>query len=156
MRSLFAFLSLLFLLAPAAALGGSTYQTTLVPDEADTSPGFSAKGSSIKIVSKGNLRLKGKIKRVVDDTGDRVTTDPKDGNDDYCVEIDLFVAATGNPGTSQICFDVKNGNAKFKHKLGGGPALAGAQKGDAVTVREVRVLDGEGNVIGSGGVALRN
>jgi hypothetical protein len=156
MRPFSIVIPLLFMLAPGAALGGSFYQTTLVPDEADATPGFRANGSSIKIVSSGNLRLKGKIKGVVDESGNEVTTDRNDGDDDYCVEIDLFVAATEEEGTAEVCFDVKKGNGTFKANLGGEPALAGATTGNAVTVGEVRVLDGAGEVIGSGGVALRN
>ncbi len=52
---------------------GGKYQTTLVPNVAGTHPGFSATGSSIKMQ---NGRVTGKIKGVVDGTGNRVTTDP--------------------------------------------------------------------------------
>ena len=159
MRKLFvlAWLGIVLLLLPAAAwAGGSSFQTSLVPDMADTEPGFRANGSSIKIVSSGNLRVKGKLKGVVDDEGDPVTTERNDDGDDYCVEIDLFVPATEEEDTLALCFDLKKGNGSFKGRLGGGPAFAGAQRGDGVTIREIRVLDGDGTVIGSGGVALRN
>ena len=63
-----------WLAAPASAEAAATsYQTSLVPIEADAAPGFSTNGSSIKIIS-GNhqLQVKGKIKRIVDENG-RVT-----------------------------------------------------------------------------------
>ena len=158
MRLVSLLVPLLFALAPGAALAApnTSFQAALVPDEADATPGFRAAGSSIKIMSAGQLRLMGKIKGVVDASGDDVTTDPGDGDDDYCIEVDLFVAATDQAGTAEVCFDLRNGNGTFKAHLGGEPALAGAAKGDAVTVREIRVLDGAGEVIGSGGLALRN
>jgi hypothetical protein len=159
MRQAFLLVSILLGLAPGAAWAGNTsYQTSLVPDFADP-PTFRANGSSIKIVSVGNVRVMGKLKGVVDADGDPVTTDEKDPNDVYCVEIDVFVQSVGNDGTasmSETCFDVKNGNAHFRGKLGQELANLGAQKGNGVTVREIRVFDSGGNRIGSGGVALRN
>jgi hypothetical protein len=157
MRLLSVLAPVLFLLAPGGALAAATmFQASLVPNESEATPGFRASGSSLKLVSAGNLRLMGKLKGVVDGSGDEVTTDPGDPDDDYCVEVDLFVAATAQAGTAEVCFDVRNGNASFKANLGGEPALAGSAKGDGVTVREIRVLDGAGLAIGSGGVALRN
>jgi hypothetical protein len=160
MRQIFVLFSILLGLAPGAAWAGNTsYQTSLVPDYADTMNGFRADGSSIKIVSSGNMRVMGKLKGVVDANGDPVTTDQKDPNDVYCVEIDFFVQSVGTEGTasmSEICFDVKNGNARFSGRLGQELANLGGQKGSGVTVREIRVFDSGGNRIGSGGVALRN
>jgi hypothetical protein len=75
-----AFLGLLISAAWLAAAGpiqaATTYKASLVPVEANTTPGFSARGSSIKIVSNNQLRIKGKIKGVVDVDGNRVTTQP--------------------------------------------------------------------------------
>lgn len=159
MRQIVLLVSILLGFAPAVAFAGNTsYQTSLVPDFADP-PSFRANGSSIKIVSSGNLQVKGKLKRVVDADGDPVTTDPMDGNDVYCVEIDFFVQSVGTEGTesmSEICFDVKKGNAQFRGKLGQELTNLRVQKGSGVTVREIRVFDREGSRIGSGGVALRN
>ncbi len=96
-----AFLGLLISAAWLAAAGpiqaATTYKASLVPVEANTTPGFSARGSSIKIVSNNQLRIKGKIKRVVDVDGNRVTTQPGDLDDDYTVEIDVFVPAADLP-----------------------------------------------------------
>jgi hypothetical protein len=160
-RLLFAASVLPSLLAPAVALAGSSYQTTLVPVTADSQPGFSSKGSSIKIVSSGNLKIKGKLKRVVDESGDRVTTDRNDGGDDYCVQIDLYVPAIGIDAlmTVEIPFDLNNGNGTFKENLNPGGPVAGAQKGDAIVVQEVRVLDSctrERVPFGYDGVAMKN
>lgn len=156
LRALLAFGTLL-LLAPGVAWAGATsFQTSLVPDVANTTPGFRAEGSSLKIVSSGNLRVRGKLKGVADAQGDPVTTNRNDDGDDYCVELDLFVAATDQAGTVTLCFDVRKDNASFKGKLGGGPVFADAEKGDGVSVREIRVLDSAGDVIGSGGLSLRN
>lgn len=147
-----------WLAAPASAEAAATsYQTSLVPIEADATPGFSTNGSSIKIIS-GNhqLRVKGKIKRIVDENGDRVTTVRSDSDDDYVVEIDLFVPATDESDTVSIPFDLKNGNGTFQTRVNRGDSIfAGAAKGDGVVIEAVRVLDASGTLIGAGGVSLR-
>jgi len=147
-----------WLAAPASAEAAATsYRTSLVPIEADAAPGFSTNGSSIKIISGNNqLRVKGKIKRVVDENGDRVTTDRSDSDDDYVVEIDLFVPATDESDTVSIPFDLKNGNGVFRtHVKRGDPIFAGAMKGDGVVIESVRIFDASGTLIGGGGVSLR-
>jgi hypothetical protein len=138
---------------PALAQAGTTYKTSLVPDQEGTTPGFSAKGS--KLILRDQLKLKGGIKTVVDGLGERITTDSEDPGDDYSVEVDLFVPATALGGTVTMSFDLKNGNGKFSADLTGNPILAGALPGDAVTVKEVRVKDSSDTVIGTGGIALR-
>jgi len=142
----------LIVLSGAAGVAGTKYQTSLVPNAAGTMPGFAAQGSSIKIDGHGNL--KGKIKNVVDGTGNRVTTDPTDSADNYTVEIDLAVPATAGGGTVIVSFDLKNGNGTFALSITGDPALAGAAVGDGVAVNAVRVKDSTGTVIGVGGVAV--
>jgi len=132
---------------------GTKYQTTLVPDVAGTNPGFSASGSSIKIM--GNLSVKGKLKKVTDGTGALVTTDPLTPGDEYSVEIDLSVPHTGVSGTVELAFDLVNGNGKFSAaSLSADPALAGAATGDGVAVLAIRVKDSAGAVIGRGGFAM--
>lgn len=158
MRRHFVLVSLLslLLLTPGAASAASSFRTSLVPDVEGTTPGFRANGSSIMIMSSGNLRVKGKLKGVVDDQGDRVDTNPNDDGDDYCVAIDLFVPVTAQAETVEICFELRNGNGTFHETLAG--VLNTAEPGDGVTVREIRVLrelDGTPEVIGSGGVLLR-
>lgn len=136
--------------APAAA--GTKYQTSLVPNVAASTPGFSQKGSSIKIDD--HRALKGKIKKVVDGTGALVTTDPMNPADNYTVEIDLAVPATTLSGTTVVSFDVKNGNGTFAADLTADPTLAGAVAGDGVAINGVRVKDPNGTVLGVGGVSL--
>ena len=99
---------------PSVAQAGTKYQSNLTPDTAASDPGFSAKGSSIKIDDL--LRVKGKIKGVIDG-GMVVTTDPLDAGDDYYVEIDVRAVDTGNQATVTIFFDLKNGNGKFSAVL---------------------------------------
>jgi hypothetical protein len=140
-------------LTPALAQAGTTYKTSLVPNVADTTPGFSARGS--KILLRDQLVLKGAIKGVVDVGGNRRTTDSGVAGDEYSVEVDLFVPATVQSGTVTIPFDLKNGNGKFRLDLTGDPILAGAEPGDGITVLGVRVKDDLGAEIGTGGIALR-
>lgn len=140
-------------LASSQAFAGTKYQTSLVPDVAGTNPGFSAKGSSIKVDDQ--LRLKGKIKNVVDAAGLRVTTDGVPSLDDYSVEVDLSVPATGASGTLVVPFDLTNGNGKFSLDFSADPILAGAASGDGVRVLGVRVKDSSGTVMGGGGFAIR-
>jgi len=135
---------------PVAA--GTKFQTSLVPTVAGTPPGFSASGSSLFI--DGHRQLKGKIKKVVDGAGLLVTTDGTPSLDDYRVEIDLTVAATATTGTAVVKFDVKNGNGKFSASLSGDPVFTGAAVGDGVAVTGIRVKDGSGTVIGTGGFAV--
>jgi hypothetical protein len=144
--------SVLALCVPALANAGTKYQANLTPDEAADMPGFTANGSSIKIDDR--LRAKGKIKRIVDDQGALVTTDPLDGNDDYWVEIELHVLSTDLEDTVTIFFDVKNGNAKFSADLSADPVFAGAIMGDGVEVDGVRVYSPT-DEIGRAGIAIR-
>ncbi len=155
MRRHFVLVSLLglLLLAPGAAWAASSFRTSLVPDVEGTTPGFRANGSSIMIVSSGNLRVKGKLKGVVDDQGDRVDTEPNNELDDYRVEIVLYVPDADQEVTVEIRFDLRNGNGTFKRQLTG--MSLPAEGGRGITVREILVIDGAGNVIGSGGVSLR-
>jgi hypothetical protein len=144
--------------APAPAGAASTFHpTSLVPHEADTAPTFSTPGSSLKLISgNGRLKVKGKLKRVVDASGDRITTDRSDPDDDYAIEIDLSVPATGATETVAIAFDLKNGNATFRTDVKrNAPLFDGAEKGDAVIVDAVRIFEPTGALIGVGGVALR-
>ena len=138
--------------SPAHA--GSKYQTTLVPTTATSQPGFSAKGSSIKI--DGHRALKGKIKKVVDGAGMLVTTDGVPSSDDYTVEVDLAVPATAATGTVSVKFDLGNGNGKFAADISGDPVFTGATLGDGVSVLAVRVKDNALTpaVIGTGGIAV--
>jgi hypothetical protein len=131
---------------------GSKYQTTLVPNQANTMPGFSASGSSIKI--DGHRMLKGKIKNVVDIGGNRVTTDPMVATDNYSVEMDLEVPATAATGTVSVSFDLKNGNGNFAADVSGDAVFSGAATGAGVAVNAVRVKDAGGTVIGRGGIAI--
>ena len=146
---------LTFTLPASPAAAGTTYQASLVPIESGTAPGFSARGSSIKIVESGKLRLKGKIKRVVDAAGDRVTTDRGNAADDYSIEVKFFVPATDQEGAVSIPFDLKNGNGKFRAHPGSDPVFAQAVAGDGIMIEEVRVLDSSGTLIGVGGVSFR-
>ena len=154
-----AFWGLLISAAWLAASGpihaATTYQASLVPVQADTVPGFSARGSSIKIVSNNQLRMKGKIKQVVDVDGNRVTTRPEDSDDDYTVEVDFFVPATDDSGTISMLFDLKNGNGKFRMHVNGNDAFPDAMRGDGVVIEEVRIFDASHTLIGVGGVSLR-
>jgi hypothetical protein len=140
------------LAAASPAHAGSKYQTTLVPTTTASQPGFSAKGSSIKI--NGARALKGKIKKVVDGTGMLVTTDGTPSLDDYTVEVDLAVAATAMTGTVTVAFDLDNGNGKFAADISGDAVFTGAMLGDGVSVLGVRVKDSSGTVIGTGGFAI--
>ena len=117
-------------------------------------PGFSARGSSIKIVSRGQLSLKGKIKRVVDADGNLVTTRRQDPDDDYTIEVEVFVPATDSSGTISLSFDLNNGNGKFKARLRGDEALTGALRGDGVVIEEVRIFDASDTLLGVGGVTF--
>jgi hypothetical protein len=139
-------------LLPIQANARTNYQTSLVPNVAGSTPGFSAKGSSLKI-SGSHLALKGKIKNVVDDTGARITTDALNPADNYSVEVDLSVPHTAATSTVVVSFDLKNGNGKFSTDLSSDPAIDGATAGDGVAVEAVRVKDAAGNVIGHGGFA---
>lgn len=136
----------------SSALAGTKYQTSLVPTVSGTMPGFSQKGSSIKI--DGHRSLKGKLKKAVDGTGALVTTDPMNPADNYSVEVDVAVAATATSGTVTVSFDLKNGNGTFAADISGDPALAGAVLGDGIAINAVRVKDGSGTVIGTGGVTV--
>jgi len=135
------------------AVAGTKFQTSLVPNVAGSQPGFASSGASIKLDDQ--LRVKGKVKTVVDAAGDRVTTDIAEPLDDYTVEVDLTVPATAVSGTISIPFDVKNGNGKFAADIGADPVFAGAAVGDGVAIEAVRVLDPNGAIIGVGGVAVR-
>jgi len=134
------------------AHAGTKYHASLVPILADQMPGFSALGSSIDINT--HRALKGKIKNVVDGTGARITTDPANPADNYSVEVDLFVPATAVSGTVTESFDLTNGNGKFSADLTADPVFMGAVSGDGVAVREVRVKDSNGAVIGYGGFSI--
>ena len=140
-------------LVAAPVHAGTKYQTNLVPELAGSTPGFSANGSSIKIDDK--LSIKGKIKGVVDALGDKVTTDSVDSNDDYVVQIDLAIDASHAAGAVFIHFDVKKGNATFATSLVGNPLLAGATAGMGVTVHRIEVRNANGEVLGTGGFALK-
>lgn len=135
----------------SAALAGTKYQTSLVPNVAGTVPGFASSGASIKLDDK--LAVKGKLKTVVDGSGNRITTDTENSADDYKVEIDLAVGTTS--ATISISFDLKNGNGKFQEDISGDAVFAGATSGDAVAIEAVRVLDANGTVIGVGGVSVK-
>jgi hypothetical protein len=135
---------------PASAL--SKYQTTLIPLQAGTKPGFSASGSSIKL--DGHRKLLVKIKNVVDGTGARVTTDPNNASDNYSVEIDVDIPATAATGTVTVSFDLKNGNGGASADVSTNVVFTGATTGDGVGIDAVRVKDGSGTVIGRGGVAI--
>jgi hypothetical protein len=142
--------------APAEA-ASTFHQTSLVPLEADTAPTFSTSGSALKLLS-GNhrLKIKGKLKRMVDARGDRITTDRRDPDDDYAIEIDLFIPASGASETVSIAFDLENGNATFRTDVKrSAPLFDGAEMGDAVVVDAVRIFEPTGALIGVGGVALR-
>jgi hypothetical protein len=141
------------LLATTAAVAGTKYQTSLVPIAADTMPGFSASGSKLKLDDQ--LSLKGKIKKVVDGSNARVTTDGVPSGDDYSVEVDLGLASGSAAGTVTVPFDLNNGNGKFSADLTGHPALAGGISGDGVAVTAVRVKNGSGMLIGVGGFAIK-
>ena len=81
------------------------------------------------------LLLKGKVKKIVDDMGVLVTTDPVNPFDDDFVELDLTIPATGNFGTLIVFSDVKKGNGKFTADLSGSSVFTGAVSGDAVRRR---------------------
>lgn len=134
------------------AHAGTKYQTSLVPLIAGSTPGFSAKGSSIKLDDK--LRLKGKIKKVVDGAGVRVTTDGVPSPDDYSVEVDLAVAAGTAAGTVTVFFDLNNGNGKFAADLSTDPVISAAAAGDGIAVNAVRVKDASSTLFGVGGFAI--
>lgn len=138
------------LAAPAYAI--TKYQTSLVPNFWSATPGFSAKGSKIKI--NGHRSLKGKIKKVVDGTGTLVSTDGVPSADDYKIEVDLLVPTTALFGTVTVPFDVKNGNGKFSVNIMANPILFGAAFGDALVIQAIRVKDGVGTLIGVGGVTF--
>jgi hypothetical protein len=147
------------LIAADPGHAATTYKANLVPLEAGTAPGFSANGSSVKIVGKNKLSLKGKIKNVVDVDGNRVTTQRNDPDDDYILEIDIFVPAT-DPATDafstiSIPFDLKNGNGKFKTRMLADDLLKGAVRGYGILIEAIRIFDGSDTLIGGGGVALR-
>ena len=148
-------ISAAFLVASSPIHAATTYKASLVPVQADTAPGFSARGSSIKMVSSNQLRVKGKIKRVVDVDGNRVTTRPEDPDDDYTVEVDVFVPATDVSETISMHFDLKNGNGTFKTRVNRGNALQDAMKGDGVVIEGVRIFDALDTLIGGGGLSLR-
>jgi hypothetical protein len=152
-------ISAAWLIAADPGYAATTFKASLVPVEAGTTPGFSANGSSIKLVSKNRLSLKGKIKKVVDVDGNRVTTQRNDPDDDYMLEIDIFVPAT-DPATDafrtiSIPFDLKNGNGKFKTRMLADDLLKGAVRGHGILIEGVRILDASDTLIGGGGVALR-
>jgi len=132
-------------LGPIRAHAGTKYQTSLVPDVALLTPGFSANGSSIQL--NGKLALKGKIKGVVDVNGDRITAT------NYSVEVDLSIPATATTETVTVSFDLTNGNGKFSADLSADPGLSAAAVGNGVAVLAVRVKDDAAAVIGHGGFA---
>jgi len=142
----------LALVVASPVSAGTKFQTSLVPNVAGSMPGFSAKGSSIKI--DGHRNLKGKIKKVVDGTGALVTTDDMNPADNYTVEVDLSVPATAAAGTITVSFDVKNGNGTFAADVSGDPVFAGAVLGDGVAVTGIRVKDSSATVLGVGGFAI--
>src|SRR5262249_24736156 len=136
----------------SAASALTKYQTSLVPNVADTPPDFSSNGSSLWL--NGHRLLKGKIKKVVDGAGALVTTDPLNPADNYSVEVDVAVPATAATGTLTVSFDVKKGNVTFSADVSGDPVFAGAIDGDGVAVLAVRVKDSGGTVLGVGGIAV--
>jgi hypothetical protein len=139
--------------AAAPAYGNSKAELSLVPAVKGSQPGFSADGSSIRL--DGRQHLRGKIKKVVDSAGHRVTTDPKNSADDYSVEVDVVVPSVPSSGTVVVKLDLKNGGGKFKVDLASNPIFSGAAKGAGVAVNAVRVKDSTGTVIGFGGYALK-
>ena len=142
----------MFAFGVTAVQAGTKYQTTLVPNVSGTTPGFSAKGSSLKLDGSRHT-LSGKIKNVVDGTGARVSTDPNAPGDNYSVEVDLSVPAVPATTTLTVSFDVANGNGKFSVDLGGDPVFAAAATGQGIAVLAVRVKDATATVIGVGGIA---
>ena len=145
-------LAALLALGTAPAQAGTKYQTTLVPNVAGTMPGFSAKGSSVKLDGSRHM-LSGKLKNVIDGTGARVTTDTTMPGDNYSVEVDLSIPAVPATTTVTASFDLMNGNGKFAVDLGTDPVFAAAVVGQGVAVLAVRVKDSTGTVIGVGGIA---
>ena len=140
-------------LAAAPAYAGTKYHTNLVPLVEHTTPGFSPHGSHLKI--NDHRHLKGQIKRVVDATGAKVTTDGTPSADDYSVEVDLAIPATGGSETVTVHFDLKKGHGEFKVDLSTDPVLSAAAAGDGVAVNAVRVKDSAGTLIGVGGFSLK-
>ena len=143
----------LTLVASGAAVAGTKFQTSLVPNMSGTSPGFSASGSSLFV--DGHRMLKGKIKKVVDAASALVSTDgtPATG-DEYTVEVDLTVPATLVSGTVVVPFELKNGNGKFSASISADPVFAGSALGNGVAVTAIRVKDSLGTVLGVGGFAI--
>lgn len=148
--SLLAAAAVLGLVVPAQA--GSKAQMTLVPTVAGTTPGFSARGSSVKVDGTRHV-VSGKLKNVVDAGGLRLTTDPATTGDEYSVEVDLEVLPTAATTTVSASFELKNGNGGFSVSLDGNPVFDAAALGDGIGVRAVRVKDALGAVVGSGGIA---
>ena len=140
-------------LAAAPVYAGTKYHTNLVPLVEHTTPGFSPHGSHLKF--NDHRHLKGKIKRVVDAAGARITTDGTPSMDDYSVEVDQSVPATGGSETVTVHFDLKNGNGDFKVDLSTDPVLSAAAAGDGVAVDAVRVKNSAGTLIGVGGFSLK-
>ena len=117
------------------AYAGPKYQTTLVPLQAGTMPGFSASGSSFTLTPSG---YKGKIKGVVDGTGMRVTTNPADPADKYKFVLELEVPARGAFIFTAGEFDLKKGNGTFAGSLHFDPPIV---SGDGVAVNALRLRD---------------
>ncbi len=144
MRILINGLGIALLLLPTGPVHASSkYQTTLVPNLTGTHPGFSASGSSIKIQ---NGKVTGKIKGVVDGTGNRVTAS------NYSVHVSFTELNMGTNGSITVSFNLTNGNASFSQDATAAFSAAGATTGDGIAIDGVRVMDNMMNVIGGGGV----
>jgi hypothetical protein len=137
-------------IATAPALAGTKFQTSLVPILAGSTDSRKAQHQT-----DDKLRLKGKVKKIVDGAGERVTTDGVPSADDYSVEVDLGLASGTSAGTVVVPFDVTNGNGKFSLDLTGNAAITGGGSGDGVGVTGVRVFDNLGNLLGVGGFAIK-
>jgi hypothetical protein len=132
--------------AVGSAHAGSKYQTTLVPNLAGTNPGFSASGSSIKIQ---HAMVTGKIKGVVDDAGNRVTTGP---TNPYTIHVSFTELSMGTTGAVTVTLNLKNGNGTFAQDASSAFSAAGVTAGDGIAIDSVRVMDNMSNTIGGGGV----
>jgi hypothetical protein len=137
--------------APASA--GSKYQASLVPVIEGNKPGFRADGSDLRIDE--HKKVKAKLHEVVDAAGNKVTTDGHPSADDYVLEIDLSVPATGQSTTAVIPFDLHDGHADIKTDLKNNAVFTGAAKRDGVAVTGVRVKDASATIIGNAGFELK-
>lgn len=135
------------------AHAGSKYQASLVPVMEGNKPGFRADGSDLRIDE--HKKVKGKLHEVVNAAGNKVTTDGHPSADDYVLDIDLSVPATGQSTIAAIPFDLRDGHADIKADLRNNAVFAGAKTGDGVAVTGVRVKDASATIIGNAGFALK-